>query len=93
MCMLGTTHTHAAMRLHAPHLGLTPAALIGTRAGHYHPGGFTCRGGRGWVGVQAILEAPVDGNAYALVHVYPDRVVIDCRGTDIPSRSLAVPPA
>lgn len=52
-------------------------------------GGYACVGGRHFVTVEGLLEAPTGGNAYAVVHVYPDRLCIDGRGT-VTSRELAV---
>ena len=57
-------------------------------AGHDHIGGFAMRGGVAYVTVEAMLEAPAAGNAYALVVVHADRLVIDGCGTSVTSRQL-----
>lgn len=58
-------------------------------AGHDHMGGYASHGGRHFVTLEALLEAPAGGNAFAVVHVYADRVVVEGRGT-VTSRQLAV---
>ena len=52
-------------------------------------GGYACIDGRHFVTLEALLEAPEGGNAYAVVHVFPDRVHIVGSGS-VTSRELAV---
>ena len=58
-------------------------------AGHDHLGGYASIQGRHFCTLEALLESPPDGNAYALLHLYPDRLVIEGIGT-VTSRVLAV---
>lgn len=58
-------------------------------AGHDHVGGYAAHEGRHFVTLEALLEAPPGGNAYAVVHVHADRLVIEGRGA-LTSRELAV---
>lgn len=50
----------------------------------------TC--GRHFVTLEAMLEAPVGSNAYALLHVHADRLVLQGLGS-VTGRELALPPA
>jgi 3',5'-cyclic AMP phosphodiesterase CpdA len=49
-------------------------------SGHYHPGGYMCAAGIHYVVYQGVLEAPPDSNAYAVVEVHADRLVVAGRG-------------
>ena len=44
-----------------------------------------------YVTIEALLEAPVGGNAFATVHVHADRIVIDSCGTAVSDRVLPFP--
>jgi manganese-dependent ADP-ribose/CDP-alcohol diphosphatase len=66
-------------------------AFVLALAGHDHPGGFIVHRGRPFVTVEALLEAQDDRNAFAVLRVYEDRVVIDGMGTDITSRLISIP--
>ena len=44
-------------------------------------------------GRPAVLEAPPDGNAFALIRVWADRIEIDGCGTAVPSRVLPLTPS
>jgi len=60
-------------------------------AGHDHQGGFVVQGGVPYVTVEALLEAPEDGNAYGALRVYADCIVINGMGTSLSSRRLVLP--
>lgn len=67
------------------HAGTVVLAL----AGHDHIGGFaTSRSGVHYVTLEAMLEAPERGNAFAVVRVHDDRIVIDGCGSSVTSRVL-----
>lgn len=66
-------------------------AFVVALAGHDHPGGFVVHRGRPFVTVEALLEAKGDGNAFAVMRVYEDRVVIDGVGTGVTSRLISIP--
>ncbi len=68
---------------------LASPALRLALAGHDHVGGYACIDGRHFVTVEALLEAPVDGNAYAMIHVHGDRIRIEGSGS-VTSRELVV---
>ena len=75
-----------AMLLEA-HAGTVVLAL----AGHDHIGGFaTSRSGVHYVTLEAVLEAPEHGNAFAIIRVHDDRIVIDGCGTSVTSRVLPI---
>ena len=57
-------------------------------AGHDHEGGFAVVGGIPYVTLEALLEAPVAGNAYGVVTVHSDCIVIDGCGTNVSSRCI-----
>ncbi|GAB4817700.1 hypothetical protein N2152v2_004746 [Parachlorella kessleri] len=60
-------------------------------AGHDHLGGYTNIDGKHFVTLEAMLEAPSGSNAYGVVQVLEDRVVIEGRGT-VTSRDLLLDP-
>ena len=68
--------------------GLVALAL----AGHDHVGGYASVRGVAHVTLQAILEAPVDGNAFGVLSIHHDRIEICGYGTSVTSRSLPLPP-
>ncbi len=51
-------------------------------------GGHAVWRGRPFVTVEALLEAPEDGNAYAVVSVSGGRIDIDGCGTTVTSRTF-----
>jgi len=55
-------------------------------SGHDHMGGYLLDSGVHWITVEAMLEAPTDGNAYAVVHIHRDRLEI--QGVGVSSRTL-----
>jgi 3',5'-cyclic AMP phosphodiesterase CpdA len=59
-------------------------------AGHDHKGGYAQQHGIHHVTIPAMLEAPNDGNAYAVVEVFADRLVVRGVGA-VPSRVLPLP--
>ncbi len=46
-------------------------------AGHDHAGGYAYRGGIHHLTQRGMVEAPEGSNAYSVVSVYPDRLVVD----------------
>lgn len=58
-------------------------------AGHHHLGGYAMRNGAHHVTLQAILDAPAEGNAYAIIDVFQDRLRMNGFGT-VPNRSLTL---
>ncbi len=56
-------------------------------AGHHHSGGYAESRGIHHVTIQGLVEAPRDGNAYAVVEVFADRLEVIGVG-DVPSRTL-----
>jgi len=50
-------------------------------AGHDHAGGYAIEGTVHHLTVPGMVEAPIDGDAYATVKAFPDRLVIDGVGT------------
>jgi manganese-dependent ADP-ribose/CDP-alcohol diphosphatase len=59
-------------------------------AGHYHKGGCTAAKGTHYVTLQGMVEAPIGVNAYAVVEVHADRMIVRGRGL-APDRVLALP--
>ena len=59
-------------------------------AGHDHLGGCVVANGLAYVTLEALLEAPVDGNAFGIVHVYEDHIAIDGCGTSVRARTLPI---
>lgn len=57
--------------------------------GHHHSGGYFMKNGIHHVTVQGMIEAPADGNAYAVVKVYKNKLVIDGTGA-VPDRTLKI---
>lgn len=49
-------------------------------SGHYHPGGYGEQQGVHFVVYEGVLEAPADSNAYGVVEVWQDRIVINGKG-------------
>jgi len=49
-------------------------------SGHYHPGGYAEQQGVHFVVYEGVLEAPAGSNAYGVVEVWQDRIVIDGKG-------------
>lgn len=64
------------------------AAVFG---GHDHDGGCACRNGIHYITVQGMVESP-ERNAYAVVTLHEDRIVIDGIG-DVSDRLLPLPGA
>jgi manganese-dependent ADP-ribose/CDP-alcohol diphosphatase len=62
-------------------------AVVAYLAGHEHRGGYACHDGVHHVTVQGLVEAPADGNAFAVVAVFPEKLVITGNGT-VTSRTL-----
>ena len=60
-------------------------------AGHDHLGGYANLDGKHFVTLEAMLEAPSGSNAYGVVKVLQDRLVIEGRGT-VTSRELLLDP-
>jgi 3',5'-cyclic AMP phosphodiesterase CpdA len=60
-------------------------------AGHDHPGWYVQQRGIHHLTIPAMLEAPDDANAYAIVEVFADRLVVRGVGT-VPSRVLPLGP-
>jgi hypothetical protein len=50
-------------------------------AGHDHRGGYARRAGIHHLTLPGMVEAPADGNAYAVIELHPDRLVVQGRGT------------
>lgn len=55
--------------------------------GHHHSGGYFLKNGVHHVTIEGMIEAPTDGNAYAVVRVYKSKLVIDGTGS-VPDRVL-----
>ena len=71
------------------HAGTVVLAL----AGHDHLGGFALSPrGLPFVTLQALLEAPLHGNAFGVVRVHADRIAIDGCGTAVSDRTLPLQP-
>ncbi len=70
-----------------PQALLASPAFCAAFAGHDHTGGYACIDGRHFITVEGLLEAPSGGNAYAVVDVHADRLVIHGRGS-VTSRQL-----
>ena len=74
---------------------LSPQALLASPAfrialaGHDHLGGYACIDGRHFVTLEALLEAPAGGNAWAVLSVFADRLELAGHGS-VTSRSLPV---
>jgi len=73
--------------MHSPEFS---GIVVAYMCGHYHYGGYTINGGIHHVTIHGILEAPLDGNCFATVDVYNDRLELRGVGT-IPSRTLNFP--
>jgi hypothetical protein len=58
-------------------------------SGHDHTGGWACTDGRHFVTLEALLEAPPGGTAFAVVHVYNDIICIEGQGS-VTTRQLPV---
>jgi len=56
-------------------------------AGHDHCGGYAYAGGVHWVTLEALVEAPTGGNAWAVLDFFVDRVEVRGRGS-VTSRVL-----
>lgn len=65
------------------------ASAVAFFCGHDHGGGYAHHNGLHYVTVQGMVEAP-EANAYAVVTLREDRIVIDGIG-DVPDRVLALP--
>jgi hypothetical protein len=57
--------------------------------GHYHPGGYAQVGGKHFVTVEAILEAPTDSFAHGIIHVYEKEIEIQGFST-VTNRVLSI---
>lgn len=55
--------------------------------GHHHSGGYFFKNGIHHVTIEGVVESPADGNAYAVVKVYKNKLVIDGTGA-VPDRTL-----
>jgi 3',5'-cyclic AMP phosphodiesterase CpdA len=53
-----------------------PGVVRCVLSGHFHPGGYVQRDGVHYVTFEGVLEAPAASNAYGVVEVHPDRLVI-----------------
>ncbi|CAG9464848.1 unnamed protein product [Pedinophyceae sp. YPF-701] len=73
-------------------LFLSSKAFVAYFNGHDHAGGYAERDGRHFVTLEAILEAPEGSNAYGVVSVHEDKIVVEGHG-ELSSRVLHVPPA
>lgn len=52
------------------------ASVVAVFSGHDHPGGYACVAGKHYIIPEAVLESPEDSNAYGIVRVYADHLVI-----------------
>ena len=75
--------------LRSPQVLLASPAFVLALAGHDHLGGYSVIDGRHFVTLEALLEAPAGGNAWAVLSVYADRLELAGRGS-VTSRSLPV---
>ena len=66
---------------------LSSPAFVAFFAGHDHMGGYCCIDGRHFVTLEAMLEAPLGGNAYAFVSCRNGQLHIHGRGS-VTSRTL-----
>ncbi len=66
------------------------ACVVAYLNGHDHGGGYAERGGIHYLSVNGMVEAP-ERNAYAVVHVFDDRLQVEGTGKQ-PSRTLEVRP-
>ncbi len=71
---------------------LASPAFAAFFAGHDHMGGYRLIDGRHFVTLEAMLEAPKGGNAYAFVRCQRGSLLIDGRGS-VTSRTLLLPDA
>ena len=74
-------------------LHATPGLVALCLAGHDHVGGFACVNGVPHVTLEAVLEAPIGSNAYAVATIHDDRIEICGWGTSVTSRSLPLQPS
>lgn len=58
--------------------------------GHFHKGGETVENGVHFVSLEALVEAPEGSNAFGIVDVYPDRLVLSGEGA-MKSRTMWFP--
>lgn len=94
LCCLPITGAARATHLAWNHNEILEALLASPAvklalAGHDHEGGYACVGGKHFITLEALLEAPADSNAWGVLHVHPDRLVVEGRGT-VTSRELAL---
>ncbi|KAK9798149.1 hypothetical protein WJX73_010044 [Symbiochloris irregularis] len=68
----------------------SPAVAL-VLAGHDHEGGYAFHDGKHWLTMPALLEAPTGSNAYAIVDLRSDKIVIDGRSSTVQSRTLSMP--
>lgn len=66
---------------------LASPAFVAYFAGHDHMGGYCCIDGRHFVTLEAMLEAPEGGNAFAFVSCGSGCLRIDGQGS-VTSRTL-----
>lgn len=59
----------------------TPGRVAAYIAGHHHPGGYAYYKGTHHLTMPGLVEAPEDSNAYAVLEVYPDRLLLRGVGT------------
>jgi len=50
-------------------------------SGHDHSGGYAFHGGIHYITLQGMVESPASGNAYGILDVYKDRIVLNGVGT------------
>lgn len=81
-------HTHMAWNHEAiKEVLLASPSFVAFFAGHDHMGGYSCIDGRHFVTLEAMLEAPEGGNAFAFVSCGNGRLQIDGQGS-VTSRTL-----
>jgi manganese-dependent ADP-ribose/CDP-alcohol diphosphatase len=70
----------------------TPGHVAAYIAGHHHPGGYAYYRGTHHLTMPGLVEAPEDSNTYAVLEVYPDRLVLKGVGT-VADRVMPLAPA
>lgn len=70
-------------------LAASPAVVL-CLSGHDHEGGYSCINGKHFITLEAMLEAPPDSNAFAIVELHDDMCTIEGHGT-VTSRKLPLP--
>lgn len=59
----------------------TPGCVAAYVAGHHHAGGYAYHQGTHHLTMPGLVEAPEDSNTYAVLEVYPDRLLLKGVGT------------